>query len=108
MVDAVALNALRTLIDPEVVAAWLDEVDSHRSRRDASPPPPASPVREPIRPEPLLSVTELSQRLGVRRGAIYDRVKTNEIPHIRFGSRIRFVWTRVEEWMDDPTRRSLT
>jgi len=100
--DASALSALRTLLDPAVVAAWLDEVDAHRSKGGASATPPASAVREPIRPEPLLSVMELSERLGVRRGAIYDMVKTNEIPHIRIGNRIRFVWTRVQEWLDDP------
>jgi excisionase family DNA binding protein len=102
--DAQALNALRTLLDPEAVAAWLDEVDAHRRRRSQEPAAiPTVVGPRPVTAEPLLTVRQLSERLGVGRHTVYELVKQNAIPHVRLGQHIRFVWSRVQDWMDDPS-----
>jgi|GEM_PF-3987961 len=47
MSDTNALSSLRSLLDPKAVAAWLDEVESHRIRWEAAraPVPPETRVR---------------------------------------------------------------
>lgn len=105
--DNSALSALRTLLDPEVVAAWLDEVEGHRRLRDESTIPlPTNVQREPTLHEPLLTVRQLGDRLGLGKGVIYRMVHANKMPHIRLGHRIRFVWSQVQEWLSDPVRDS--
>ncbi len=100
--DTAALNALRTLLDPETVAAWLDEVERHRRPRGVPSPTVHIPQPRPTSVEPLLTVRQLSERLGVGRHTVYEMVKQDRIPHVRLGQHIRFVWSRVEDWMDSP------
>lgn len=100
--DAAALNALRTLLDPETVAVWLDEVEHHRRPRQTPSQTVFAPQPRPTSVEPLLTVRQLSERLGVGRHTVYDMVKQNRIPHVRLGQHIRFVWSRIEDWMDSP------
>lgn len=97
MLDITRLNALRSLVDPETAAAWLDEVESYRQRRggkSASPPPPSTSV------ETLLTVKQLSERLNVTHNAVYEMVRRNEVPHVRIGRTIRFSWSRVLETLE--------
>ena len=96
------VDALRALLDPETIAAWLDEVESYRQHPAKSVSAQSVVVhREPALPEPLLTAQQVRERLGVSKGVIYRMVKADEIPHIKIGNRIRFVWSRVQEWLDD-------
>ncbi|MBA4371054.1 MAG: hypothetical protein C0418_05705 [Coriobacteriaceae bacterium] len=109
MSNVAKLDALRNLFDPAVVAAWLDEVDSHRQHpRTAVQPRTVQPHPATRASEPLLTVKQLSERLGVTTNSIYEMVRTNSIPNVRLGTRIRFVWPRVEKWLDDSAKRQST
>lgn len=100
MLDERKLAALRELLDPEVVAAWLDEVDAHRLT-------PAQPtiVQKVVQPAPqpidtrLLNVRQVAERLGVGRGTVYRMVHQNEIPHVIAGTRIRFGSQVINDWI---------
>ena len=92
----VKTDALRGLLDPAAVAAWLDEVDSHRTTRPRAPAPAPTPsVSDPR----LLTVNELCERLRVKRSWVYEQVRQDAIPHVRVGRYIRFSWPQVEEWL---------
>jgi hypothetical protein len=58
MLDERKLAALRELLDPQVIAAWLDEVEAHRRR------PPALVVQpSECRPvDSLLTVNEVNKQ----------------------------------------------
>lgn len=46
-----------------------------------------------------LSVPEAAQLLGVGRNHLYEMVGSGEIPHLRFGRRIRIPRSALEEWI---------
>jgi excisionase family DNA binding protein len=102
MVDTDVLNALRTLLDPERVAAWLDEVESHRGHLR---PPVDAPQPNPTPQGDLLTVAELCERLNVQPSWVYERTRQDAIPHLKVGRYIRFRLSEVEQWLRE-TRRS--
>jgi excisionase family DNA binding protein len=52
--------------------------------------------------EKLLTVKEVAEWLGLSIHAVYRRVQSNEIPHIRIGPRtVRFHRAKVETWLND-------
>ncbi len=52
----------------------------------------------------LVGQPEVSKRLGIGRGAVYELVSRNEIPHIRLGRSIRFDMERIEQWIGEQMR----
>ncbi len=46
---------------------------------------------------PTLSVEEAAAMLSVSRGAVYDAVKTGQLPHVRIGRRIVIPRSRLLE-----------
>lgn len=53
--------------------------------------------------EKLLSVTELADRLGLSKAAIYTRTWKRAIPFIRIGNRPRFREADIERWLNEQT-----
>ncbi len=53
----------------------------------------------------LITVSQLSSRLQVEKGWIYERTRTRSIPFIKLGKYLRFKWDDVEEWFDSETAR---
>ena len=49
----------------------------------------------------LLNVDELSERLNVSPGWIYERTRTKSIPHRKIGKYVRFVESEVNAWLDE-------
>lgn len=104
--DSRKLEALRELLDPRIVAAWLDEVEGHRMAR--------RPAVIPLRPEPpsdgperLLTVKELSERLQVGRSWLYEHAHWTGFPVIRVGRSLRFRLSEVEAWLIENGSESL-
>ena len=100
MVDERKLAALRELLDPEVIAAWLDEVEAFRSTAGAVRPV-SKQVDSTLKSVDtrILTVADVAQRLGVSRNSVYGMVRRNEIPHVRVGSQIRFGSQVVNDWI---------
>ena len=55
--------------------------------------------------ERLLTVRELSHKLGVGESTIYRWVHYDYIPHVKLGSAVRFNETAVEMWVRSKERR---
>ena len=51
----------------------------------------------------LLNVESLSEYLGVNKTWVYDRVKFNEIPHIKMGKYLRFKKKQIDKWIEKQT-----
>lgn len=49
----------------------------------------------------FIDVEEVAIRLDLSRNRIYEMVKSNEIPHQRFGRYVRFRWDSIERWLDE-------
>ena len=94
--DERKLSALRELLDPEVVAAWLDEVESHRT--NSSRPRFVTRTPEPLDTR-ILTATEAAQRLRVSPHVVYELVRRNEIPHVRVGRSIRLGSAVLDDWI---------
>ena len=90
MVDQKKLQMLRDLLDPETVAAWLDEVEAFRRTPRETPRP---------REHGLLSVAEVAERLQVNRERVYELVRSNQMRNIRVGSRFKIPPDAVDEWV---------
>jgi excisionase family DNA binding protein len=91
MLDERKLQALRELLDPEVVAAWLDEVESCRTHK-------AVPRKqEEVR---LLTTKEVSEKLQVSLSAVYELAHRQDIPTVRIGRNFRFSSAMVDEWIE--------
>lgn len=99
MLDERKLAALRELLDPEVVAAWLDEVDGYRSKVPVvTPVQRPAPAVQPVDTR-ILTVPEVAERLGVGKHTVYELVKRDEIPHVKVGTRIRFGSQVINDWI---------
>lgn len=48
----------------------------------------------------VIDVSGVVQMLRVGRNKVYEMVARNEIPHRRFGRRIRFSRTAIMRWLD--------
>lgn len=95
--DSRRLEALRELLNPRVVAAWLDEVEEHREQRDAAP---AKAMTSEV-PERLLTAKETCERLQVGRSWLYERARRTGFPVIRMGKSLRFRLSEVEGWLTE-------
>lgn len=49
----------------------------------------------------LLTVPQLCELLQVKRDWVYDKVRRNEIPHVRIGTLIRFRESDIAAWLDE-------
>jgi excisionase family DNA binding protein len=50
--------------------------------------------------EPLLDATEAARLLNVRRGTLYELVRSRGLPHVRIGQRgLRFTRRGLQEWV---------
>lgn len=47
----------------------------------------------------LLTVVQLCELLQVKRDWVYDKVRKNEIPHVRIGQLIRFRQEDIDAWV---------
>lgn len=99
MLDHRKLDALKSLLDPEVVAAWLDELNSHRAR--GRKPDIVQHGSSPIHGEGLLDVKEVCERLRVQPSWVYEKTRQGVMPHVRVGTYIRFRWHEVDAWLDE-------
>jgi len=90
MVDEKKLQALRDQFDPEVVAAWMDEVEAFRHAPRETPPP---------RETGLLTTAEVAERLNVSRERVYELLHSNQIRNIRVGRNFRVPPDAVDEWV---------
>ena len=90
MLDERKLQALRELLDPQVVAAWLDEVESYRTHKYI--PQKQQEVR-------LLTTKEVAEKMQVSLSAVYELAHRQDIPSIRIGRNFRFSSAMVDEWI---------
>jgi excisionase family DNA binding protein len=97
MYDSLKLDALKALLDPEIAAKWLDEVDSYRRLHGSTNAGPTGIVVPES--ECLLDVKEICKRLQVKPSWIYEKTRQDAIPHVRVGTYIRFRWPDVERWL---------
>lgn len=51
------------------------------------------------KPEPLLTVREVSERLGVPVSWVYSKAESGELPSFKVGRYRRFETSEVEEWL---------
>jgi len=49
----------------------------------------------------LLSVTELSEYLGLPKNTIYARVSQRRIPFVKCGRLTKFDLEKIEEWIEE-------
>jgi excisionase family DNA binding protein len=49
--------------------------------------------------EGLLTADQVAERIGMTTDYVYGLVRSNEIPHLRFGRTIRFRAESIEEWL---------
>jgi len=54
----------------------------------------------PSSEDDVIDVNEAARMLRVGRNKVYEMVARNEIPHRRFGRRIRFSRTAIVRWLD--------
>ena len=48
----------------------------------------------------LLSIDELSERIGVAKNTLYDWVSMGKIPHLKLGKLVRFEVVKIEQWLE--------
>lgn len=48
----------------------------------------------------ILTATEVAEMLGVSRETIYRLARSNQIPHFRVGTALRFSKEKVKEWIE--------
>jgi excisionase family DNA binding protein len=68
--------------------------DSRSIPTDATASSGAAPVDE------VIDVAAVGKMLRIGRNKIYEMVARNEIPHRRFGRRIRFSRAAIMRWLD--------
>lgn len=92
-------NPLSVLLEPRLVAEWLDEVQRHRrvAVSDESPTTPPTPTE----PRHLLTLGEISKRLQVKPSWVYEKSRRGEIPHLKVGRYLRFRWADIERWLEE-------
>lgn len=55
--------------------------------------------------EPLLTVQEVADLLGVGKTWVYEAVREGRIPHLRFGRSVRFRRDAIDAWLTERERR---
>jgi excisionase family DNA binding protein len=50
--------------------------------------------------EPLLTINEAADVLGISRSQVYLMLRRGELPYTRVGERIRFVPAELREYLD--------
>lgn len=98
MYESSTVNALKALLDPSAVAAWLDEVESYRTRRATHHTPVPQPSSHG---EGLMTVAEVGDLLRVKSSWVYEMTRRNEIPHVRVGRYVRFRRGDIDQWLDE-------
>ncbi len=62
---------------------------------------PAAPApHDPVSHDDVIDVAGVARLLRVGRNKVYEMVSRNEIPHRRFGRRIRFSRAAIMRWLD--------
>lgn len=97
--DSRKLEALRELLNPRVVAAWLDEVEANRESRSSDVARTGAAITEV--PERLLTAKEICERLQVGKSWLYERARWTGFPVIRMGKSLRFRLSEVEAWLSE-------
>ena len=69
-------------------------------RRANAQTAPTHPEREPTPDDDVIDVAGVGRMLHVGRNKVYEMVARNEIPHRRFGRRIRFSRAAIMRWLD--------
>jgi excisionase family DNA binding protein len=82
--------ALARLLRPVEVAASREST--------SSPSAPASSDAAPA--DDVIDVAGVGKMLRIGRNTLYEMVARNEIPHRRFGRRIRFSRAAIMRWLD--------
>jgi excisionase family DNA binding protein len=52
----------------------------------------------------LLNVTEVSERLSIKRSTLYAWAEQGTIPHLKLGRLLRFDPDQIEAWLQDHRR----
>jgi excisionase family DNA binding protein len=47
----------------------------------------------------LLSVDDLSAKIGVAKNTIYDWVSMGKLPHLKLGKLVKFEADKIERWL---------
>lgn len=50
--------------------------------------------------EPLMNVDQVAAFLSLSRDHVYRIAAANEIPHVKIGRALRFVPSKVREWIE--------
>lgn len=100
------LEALKELLDPRVVAAWLDEVEECRVAQRLAVVP-TRPEAKADEPERLLTAKDVCERLQVGRSWLYEHAHWTGFPVIRVGRSLRFRLSEVEAWLVENGAESL-
>ncbi len=58
------------------------------------------------KPQYLLDVDELAERLNVPKGWIYERTSRGDIPFIKVGKYVRFEWSVILDWLQEESEPS--
>jgi excisionase family DNA binding protein len=48
----------------------------------------------------LVDAEWVAERLGMKKQRLYELVRADAIPHIRFGRTVRFIPARVAAWLE--------
>jgi len=54
--------------------------------------------------EKLLSVEDVAEVLGVKKSWVYNKVRTNQIPHIKLSKYVRFSEQTLEKFQNSQMR----
>jgi excisionase family DNA binding protein len=65
------------------------------------------PIRE-LPEKELLSVDDVCQKLGLKKGSVYNLTHRREIPFYKRGQRIYFDKTELNEWVRSDRRKTIT
>jgi len=91
---------------PEAVMQLLQEVayiKNHLLNEAATTVAPASPETE----KELLTVKDMSKKLDITEGAIYNLTSARKIPFFKRGGRIYFDRGEIDEWIRSGRRKTL-
>lgn len=51
--------------------------------------------------QPLLTVEELQEYLGVSRSWVYEARRSKRLPHYKLGALLRFARSEIDRWLED-------
>jgi excisionase family DNA binding protein len=99
--DAITFDKL-----PEAVSRLLSEVEVIKNLiLNNQTNPKAIPVLTPEKD--ILTVTDVSRKLGITKGAIYNMTHLRQIPHYKRGARIFFFSNELDEWIRSDRRKTI-